>query len=156
MCGIPQSLAICVLLFPVMEKSTQSDLAPATPNVFGKRILVIDDVPLVARVFVGQLKAAGFENVTYETDGQLAMKVIREFEPNLILLDISMPEINGLDLLNQIRSDSEMDDTVVMMLSAAGRDEQAKSVELGATGFIRKPTTAAHLVKTVTDELNFK
>ena len=70
----------------------------------------------------------------------------------MILLDIFMPDISGLELLKQIRANPELNQIIVLMLSSAGRDEQYKSLELGALGFIQKPTTAAMLVQTVTSK----
>ena len=82
----------------------------------------------------------------------MAMEVISEFNPDLILLDIFMPDVSGLEVLRQIRSNCMLDDIIVVMLSSAGRDEQFQSLELGALGFIQKPTTAVELVRTVTSK----
>ena len=133
-----------------MTETTITQPDDLLPNAFGKRILVVDDVPLVCKVVENQLKAAGFENVASETNPRLVMDLISDFKPDMILLDILMPEISGIELLKQIRSNPELDQIIVLMLSAAGRDEQFESLELGALGFMQKPITAIDFVQTVT------
>jgi PleD family two-component response regulator len=136
-----------------MAKSTTfTEVDNILPDSFGKKILILDDVLLVGRTVCTQLKMAGFSNVRFETDARLAMDVIAEFQPDMILLDIFMPHISGLELLQQIRANEDFNHIIVVMLSSAGRDEQYKSLELGALGFIQKPTTAGRLVQTVTSK----
>jgi len=119
---------------------------------FGKRILIVDDVDLVGMSVTTQLKRAGFENVRYESDPRLALEAVFEFQPDMILLDIFMPHVSGLELLKKIRANEDFNHIIILMLSSAGRDEQYKSLELGALGFIQKPTTAHILVQTVTSK----
>jgi CheY-like chemotaxis protein len=115
-----------------MAETTLTQPDDMIPNSFEKRILVVDDVALVCQVVVNQLRSAGFENVASETDPRLVLDAISEFKPDMVLLDILMPNISGLEVLQQIRSKPEMDKIIVLMLSAAGRDEQYESLELGA------------------------
>ena len=135
-----------------MDESTLSQVDSALPDPFGKRILILDDVALVGRVVSTQLSMAGFKHVRYESDPRLVMEVIAEYEPDLILLDIFMPAVSGLEVLKQIRANCLLDNIIIVMLSSAGRDEQYQSLELGALGFIQKPTTAVELVRTVTSK----
>lgn len=132
--------------------TTLTDVDNGLPESFKKKILILDDVALVGRTVATQLKMAGFPNVRFETDSRQAIDVISEFQPDMILLDIFMPHISGLELLQEIRANAEFNHIVVLMLSSAGRDEQYKSLELGALGFIQKPTTAGKLVQTVTSK----
>lgn len=134
------------------KTTTITDVDSALPDSFGKKILVIDDIVLVGRTVSAQLKRAGFSNVRFETDPRLALDVIEEFQPDMVLLDIFMPHLSGLELLQKIRADEALNHVVVLMLSSAGRNEQYKSLELGALGFIQKPTTAGKLVQTVTSK----
>jgi len=119
-------------------------------NSLHKAILVVDDVELVCRALSTQLTTAGFSEVSYETDPRKVIAKIESFQPDLILLDIFMPHISGLELLESIASKPEWDDMLVLMLSAAGSEEQYRSMELGAFGFIQKPVTAVNLVRTIT------
>jgi len=114
-----------------------------------KKILIVDDVPLIVRIIQKQLQTAGFET-TGVTDSRLAMTAIEEYEPDLILLDIVMPHIDGLELLRQVRSRPALDTTIVLMLSSAGQKEQYQSLELGALGFIPKPASESELISVVT------
>ncbi len=134
------------------ETTTLTTPDASLSDSFGKKILIIDDVVLVGLSVSTQLKRAGFSNVQFESEPLKAMQVISQFKPDMILLDILMPELSGLELLQQIRAIDENDHIIVLMLSAAGRDEQYKSLELGALGFIQKPTTADNLVRTVTSK----
>jgi CheY-like chemotaxis protein len=139
-------------LFTMKQTTTLTTSDDPLPDSFGKRILIIDDVVLVGLSVSTQLKRAGFSNVQFESEPLKAMEVVSRFKPDMILLDILMPELSGLELLQQIREIQEYDHIIVLMLSAAGRDEQYKSLELGALGFIQKPTTADNLVRTVTSK----
>jgi PleD family two-component response regulator len=115
-----------------------------------RKILVVDDEELVTRTVAAHLKVKGFTNVKLITDARRVMRVVGEYRPDLILLDIFMPYFNGLELLSQIRSNSELDNVIVLMLSSAGQEEKFKSLELGALGFIEKPASASQLFKAVT------
>jgi len=122
-------------------------------DAFKKRILIVDDVELVCRVVSAQLSSAGFAEVSYQADSQKVIEQIDQFRPDLILLDIFMPHLSGLELLEMIRSKPQWDNIIVLMLSSAGTEEQYRSMELGAFGFIQKPITAVNLVQTITKKL---
>jgi len=132
--------------------STFSAASESAGNSFKKRILIVDDVELICRVLKNQLAAAGYQGVESESDSRLVMERIKEFKPDLILLDIFMPHLSGLEILKSIRANSELDEVIVLMLSCAGADEQYQSLELGAFGFIQKPVTAETLVQTITSK----
>lgn len=121
-------------------------------DFFSKKIFIVDDVDLMCRVVTMQLQSAGFDSVASEEDPRLVLDRIREFQPDLILLDILMPHISGLELLKAIRAIPEFDNILILMLSSAGADEQYQSLELGAFGFIQKPITAVKLVQTITNK----
>lgn len=67
-----------------------------------KKILIIDDEPLINRTVAAYLRKGGFDNLRQETDSRLVMEAIREYQPEMVLLDIYMPHVNGLELLQQI------------------------------------------------------
>ena len=123
-------------------------------DLFSKRILLVDDVDLICRVVSKQMMSAGFHEVQYQSDSRLAISSVQAFKPNMILLDIFMPNISGLEILKQIRSSSEYDNIIVLMLSSAGADEHYQSLELGALGFIQKPISAVNLVQAITSKFN--
>ncbi len=131
------------------ETKKLGESAPVTDS-FKKRILIVDDIELVCQTVSAQLRSAGFEEVTFESDSRNVLQRIDESTPDLILLDIFMPHVSGLELLQSIRSKSEWDEIIVLMLSSAGSEEQYRSLELGALGFIQKPITAVNLVQMIT------
>ena len=114
-----------------------------------KKILVVDDEPTVVATVAAHLRKGGFPHVRQETDSRLVIEAIREYEPDMVLLDIFMPHISGLDLLEQISATPNFDNVVVMMFSSAGAEEEDRSLELGAMGFLPKPITAEELVRII-------
>ncbi len=106
------------------------------------RILVIDDDPLVTRTVQAYLKKTGFEDTESLNRSNQAIEKIELFQPDLILLDIFMPDVSGLELLQKIKSQPRFEQVIVLMLSSAEEKEKYRSLEMGAAGFIKKPVTA--------------
>ncbi len=119
------------------------------PVLLDRKILIVDDEPLVVRTVAAHLRKGGFNNLQVETDARQVIEALHEFKPDMVLLDIFMPHISGLELLEQISANSTFDNIIVLMLSAAGQDEERKSLELGAMGFLPKPTGAEELIRIV-------
>lgn len=134
--------------FVLSTTTFDEDRKPAIPSL-ERRILVVDDEELVTRTVAAHLQVKGFAKVSQETDSRLVMSIVESYQPDLILLDIFMPYFDGLQILSQIRSNPDFDSVIVLMLSSAGQEEQFKSLELGALGFIEKPATANKLCKEV-------
>ena len=114
-----------------------------------KRILVVDDEPLITRIVLAHLLKGGYRNARSENDSRNAIKAMREFQPDMVLLDINMPHMCGLTLLEQISANTDFDNVIVLMLSAAGDEEENKSFNLGALGFLPKPVTAESIIRIV-------
>ena len=112
-------------------------------------ILIIDDEPSTVDLVTAFLEDDGFRNVFSETDSRFGMATIRTFKPDMILLDIGMPHVDGFDLLEQIVADPDLRDILVLMLSSAGEAEEQKSYELGALGFLPKPYTSKQVQRIV-------
>ena len=134
------------------NNSTILDLSVPASSTFHKKVLIVDDVELVCRVVSTQLRSAGFQDVRFESDPRKVLDQVGQFKPHMILLDIFMPHISGLELLQSIRAIPEFDKIIVLMISSAGADEQFKSLELGAFGFVQKPITSVNLVQTMTSK----
>ena len=134
------------------SESTIFEMSASIPDLFEKKILVVDDVDLVCRVVSKQLISAGFTDVQFQPDSRLVLDNVKSFQPDMILLDVFMPHISGMEILKQIRSINEYENVVVLMLSSAGADEQYQSLELGALGFIQKPITSEKLIQTITSK----
>lgn len=129
------------LLVPVDSQSTACFQA--------KRILIVDDEPITARVASQFLARQGFDNVLIQTDSRQVMDDVYLHQPDLVLLDIFMPHLDGLKLLTQIRQDPKLNQVLVLMLSSASEEERFKSLEMGAMGFIQKPVDSLQLVENI-------
>lgn len=103
------------------------------------RVLVVDDEPQVVWMLQFGLEADGYETVAAR-DGVAALEAVREHRPNVVLLDVMMPVLDGWSVLETLRSLPEQDRPRVVILSArASRDDRAKAEELGADAFVAKP-----------------
>lgn len=100
------------------------------------RVLVVDDEPIVREVLTRYLARAGFDVDTAE-DGVQALDRFREASPDLVLLDLMMPRMDGLEVFTRIRAHSS---TPVIMLTARGQEtDRVAGLELGADDYVAKP-----------------
>jgi PAS domain S-box-containing protein len=119
----------------------------------GARILVVDDSPLSLQLLTGLLVQGGYE-VRAATTGSDALDVARNELVDLILLDLVMPEMDGLAVIEQLKSDGRTRDLPVIIIS--GRDdpeEKVKAFSLGAVDYVTKPYHAAELLARVQTQL---
>lgn len=118
--------------------------------MIGKKILIIEDDNFIADLYDRELKNDGFE-VTVASDGVTGELKAKELKPDLILLDIMLPNINGLDLLKNLKENPLTEDLKVLVLSNLGQDEAIKrALELGAEGYLIK---SSYTPKEVLDEI---
>jgi len=114
-----------------------ADLAsePAT-----RHVLVADDEPHIGRIIQMKLEQGPFR-VTLAYDGRQALEALeREGDIDLVLLDLMMPELSGLDVLARMRSDARYRELPCIILTAAGQEQQYRqAMALGATDFMTKP-----------------
>lgn len=103
------------------------------------KILFADDEPIVRNLYANSLQAiAGFE-VETASDGQEALQKIGDFQPNLIILDVYMPNMSGVDVLKELKSSPKTSDIPVIMFSGvAEMNTITECLELGAIGYIEK------------------
>lgn len=117
--------------------------------VRGKTILVVDDSPTVRKLIAGKLEKCGHE-VYCSNDGVEAMDYLKSLNPDLVLLDITMPRMDGYQVCKLIRDNPVTKDVPVVMIS--GKDgffDKARGRMAGATGYITKPFGPETLMKTV-------
>lgn len=105
------------------------------------RVLVADDHSLFRDGIVSLLEAAGYEIVGQAGNGKDALALSQRLEPELVLLDISMPEMDGLEVLRKIR-DTQPDTKVVILTVSDEDDDLMAAVQAGANGFLHKSLTA--------------
>ncbi len=113
------------------------------------KVLVVDDEPNIVLSLEFLMEQAGFEVVTAE-DGEQALARVNDSQPDLLLLDISLPGISGFDVLEQLRGKEATAQLPIIMLTAHGRDvEREKGMALGADDYITKPFSTQSLVEKV-------
>ena len=104
-----------------------------------KKILVVDDEPNIVRSLTYILNKEGYGVSTAE-DGAEAMDMIRDSKPHLMILDVMMPNMSGYDVCRAVKSDPELVDIQVMMLTANGQvGDRRLGLSQGADEYITKP-----------------
>ena len=106
-----------------------------------KRILVVEDNDLNRKLFCDVLKAHGFA-VEPVGDGHVALERAREFVPQLIIMDIQLPHISGLDLIEAAKADPILRGIPVLAVTAyAGKGDEERIRQAGAEGYLAKPVS---------------
>ncbi|HYN00077.1 MAG TPA: response regulator [Aestuariivirgaceae bacterium] len=102
-------------------------------------VLIVDDEPNILLSLQFLMKKTGYD-VRTAKDGEAAMAEISRAAPDLVLLDVMMPKIDGFSICEQIRANPQWKDMRIIMLTARGRDvEREKGLALGADDYITKP-----------------
>jgi two-component system, chemotaxis family, chemotaxis protein CheY len=116
-------------------------------------ILVVDDSAAIRKILQRVLRQTGMSIGTiYEAgDGQEALDTLRKQKIDLVLSDINMPKMDGLQLLASIRASSDWRKIPVVMITTEGGEARvAEAVKLGASGYVRKPFTADQIKEKLT------
>jgi DNA-binding response OmpR family regulator len=120
------------------------------------RILIADDEPNILISLEYLMKREGY-TVSVARDGAEALETLRRERPTLVLLDVMMPTKTGFEVCQEVRADDELKDTLILMLTAKGRDtDVAKGLALGANDYITKPFSTKELVQKVRELLAAK
>jgi putative two-component system response regulator len=137
-----------------VPRTTSAESAAATKLA---KIMVVDDEPTNIKVVRRLLELAGYKNFVSTTDATSAMALLRTERPDVVLLDLMMPEVSGLDILRQVRDDSHLEAIPVIILTAmTERETKIQALELGATDFLAKPLDPSELVARVRNVLAVK
>ena len=117
-------------------------------------VLVADDDLDIVTLVALRLKKAGFGVVT-ASDGEQALRVVLEHRPDLAIVDVRMPKLDGLELIRRIRADRDSSDMPVIALSARVRESNiAEGLDAGADQYMRKPFSPNALVELVRTKLS--
>lgn len=109
-------------------------------------ILIVDDFPTMRRIVRSLLKELGFENVEEAEDGQEALTKLRAGGFEFVVSDWNMPNLDGLEMLKEIRQDPKLSSLPVLMVTAEAKKENIiAAAQAGANGYVVKPFTAATL-----------
>ena len=109
-------------------------------------ILVVDDEPKIVRLAEDYLKQAGFRVVT-AADGKAALETARRAGPDLVVLDLGLPDMDGVDVCRELRRDSDV--PIIMLTARAGEADRLIGLELGADDYVTKPFSPRELVARV-------
>ena len=125
--------------------------------------MIVDDEPINVKILQKHLKLAGYTRFITTSDAMSVLDCIRKNPPDVLLLDVMMPGVNGLDLLRQIRrgpstlGGAGLGYFPILILTASDSDEtRFRALELGATDFLGKPVNASELVARVRNALLVK
>ncbi len=120
----------------------------------GQKVLVVDDEPDVLLLCRVNLEFEGY-NVVEASDGEMAMEVVRAERPDVVLLDVMMPKMDGWQVLAAIKADPDLKDTPVVMLTAKVQDQdQIRGWSSGAAEYITKPFSPLALSQVIQDVLS--
>jgi two-component system cell cycle response regulator DivK len=115
----------------------------------GQKILVVEDNELNLKLFCDLLGAHGYEAEPVR-DGREALERARAFAPDLVVMDIQMPHISGLELIEQMKADDELRATPIMAVTAyAARGDEERIRDAGAEGYVSKPISVMKFVEAV-------
>jgi predicted signal transduction protein with EAL and GGDEF domain len=129
----------------------------AKAPVLDASVMMVDDEPMMTDVIQAYLEEAGYSRFVSTNDPVGALEMIRRERPSLLLLDLSMPQVSGFDLLQAVRLDRELQYLPVIVLTAmTDPASKLKALELGASEFLAKPVDASELTLRVRNSLAFK
>ena len=112
----------------------------------GETILVVDDEPKIVKTVRAYLESAGFRVVT-AGDGQMALTVYRHEKPSLVILDLGLPGIDGLDVARTLRQEANV--PIIMLTARVDETDRLIGLELGADDYVTKPFSPRELVARV-------
>jgi putative two-component system response regulator len=109
-------------------------------RLLSAKIFIVDDEPINVKVVRKHLQGAGYSNFITTTDSTKAMEILRAEQPDVVVLDVMMPEVNGLQILEMIRQDERFQHMPVLILTASTDSAtRLSALTLGATDFLAKP-----------------
>jgi two-component system alkaline phosphatase synthesis response regulator PhoP len=118
-------------------------------RAMSQRILVVDDDPAIVKIVRGYLEQAGYEVLTAE-DGDRALQIVRHERPDLLVLDVMLPNRDGWEITRSIRADSAHAATPIILLTArVDETDKIVGLELGADDYVTKPFNAREVVARV-------
>lgn len=115
----------------------------------GQKILVVEDNELNLKLFCDLLRAHGYEAEPVR-DGREAVERTRAFRPDLVIMDIQMPYVSGLELIEQLKADEELKRTPIMAVTAyAAKGDEQRIRDAGAEGYVSKPISLMRFIEAV-------
>lgn len=133
---------------------TGEDEGPGPVSERQLRVIVVDDDPLVRRMIRDVLHPAGILVVGEAEDGRDALRAARHYKPDVILLDVMMPGVDGLTALEQINADRRVDAKIVILTVRGEHDLGYLALRMGAVGYLNKDLDVGVLPRVIRDVAN--
>jgi len=157
----PQAVAIAPQAQPLQQpdavREGQAEPANAFAALTNFKVMMVDDDPIMLEVVQTFLEEAGYSSFVTTSDPTQAMPLFVTQRPDILLLDLMMPQVSGFDILGEVRSHEELRYTPVIMLTAESEGSaKLKALELGATDFLLKPVDPSELRLRLRNALAFK
>ncbi len=130
--------------------------AGARPPLPVRTVLIVEDNAFNLKLLDDLLQAAGY-NTLKATDGEQALSMARQFRPDVILMDIGLPDISGIDVTLEIRASDDLKDIPVIAVTAyAAPEDEAAIRRAGCDDYIAKPISAPVFLRMVRRHANFR
>lgn len=122
-------------------------------NDMAKRILIVEDNELNLKLFTDLLRAHAFV-VEPLMDGRETLDTARAFKPDLVIMDIQLPHVSGLDLIGQLKADAKLKPIPILAVTAyAGKGDEERIREAGAESYVSKPVSVLKFVEAVQEAM---
>ncbi len=144
---------------PIAHRNRESAavLSANAANLLQARIMMVDDEPITMEVVQTFLEDAGYRHFMLVDDPRKALRILEEQRPDLLLLDLKMPEISGFDILQTLRADDRFRHLPVLILSSSSDNaDKLRALDLGATDLLSKPVDPSELQLRVRNTLAAK
>lgn len=129
-----------------LRRQVGDHMIPLMSSAKSEKILVVDDEPMVREVVVAYLEREGFD-VDEAATGRAALKHIEESRPDLVVLDVMLPEIDGFSVLTKLRRNGDI--PVILLTARTDETDRVLGLELGADDYVVKPFSPRELVARV-------
>ncbi|MCC9599919.1 response regulator [Stieleria sp. JC731] len=134
-----------------------SSVSRPSPDTKPGRVMIVDDEPINIKLIQKFLKGAGYNDFITTVDSREAIDLIHQQSPDILILDVMMPHVSGLEILAQVRADKAISHLPVLIVTASTEEEtKIEALELGATDFLHKPVKPTELLPRVRNALVVK
>ncbi len=117
-------------------------------------IMIVDDIPINTKLLGKLLEPAGFKSLLQYNNSQMALDSVKSVNPDIILLDVMMPGVDGFSFLSAIREDHSLDHIRIIMVSAVSESEEIqKAGSIGANDYLTKPINAKRLYSCIANQI---
>lgn len=117
-------------------------------------LMIVDDIPINTKLLGKLLEPVGFKSLQQYNNSQLALDSVKTLRPDIILLDVMMPGIDGFAFLSSIREDRSLDNVRIIMVSAVSESEEVlRAGSMGANDYLTKPINAKRLYASIANQI---